>query len=118
MQQVIELAQIINANMQEWRENIWAWGKETRTAGEKMVTPRGGDSKPTRGRATAVWPTMQTGEVIINGETETCKTRHEVTTSEKELNKTKEVTELRDTKGDDEGNRGIARDTGDIPSRD
>ena len=113
----LEMKQIMEM-ITQMRDEMRAWGKETRTAGEKMATPHCGDSEATRGSATAVRSAIETGEVVINGETETCKTRHEVTTSEKELNKTKEVTELRDTKGDDEGNRGIARDTGDIPSRD
>jgi len=56
---------------------------EARTVECRMAAPRGGDSEPTRGSATAVRPAIKTGEVVINGETETCKTRHEVTEREK-----------------------------------
>ena len=47
-----------------------------------MATPRAATNE-LGGSATAVRPAMEAGEVIINGETEMCKTRHEVTTNEK-----------------------------------
>ena len=55
---------------------------ETRTAECIMAAPRAGANE-LRGSATAVRPAIKTCEVVINGETETCKTRHEVTEREK-----------------------------------
>ena len=48
-----------------------------------MAAPRGDTMEPARGSAMAVRPAIKTGEVVINGETETCKMRHEVTEREK-----------------------------------
>ena len=61
-----------------------------------MAAPCGGATKPTRS-ANCVQPAMETGKVgmtrdatTINGEIETCRTRHDGTTE-----KLKEVTEMK-----------------------
>ena len=64
-----------------------------------MAAPRGGATEPTRGSAICVGPVMETGKVgtrdatTIDGETETCRTRHEGVTE-----KLKEVTEMQELK--------------------
>ena len=62
---------------------------EMRTMDCKMVAPRGGTTEPTGRSANCVGPAMDTGEVgvtrdavTVNGETETCRVRHEGTTED------------------------------------
>ena len=88
----------MNARVDAMDADRQAWREGRRTMDCKMAEPRGRTNKSWG--ATAVRPSMEAGEVmtsdvIINGETKTCKTRHEVTASEKlKETKSQEETEV------------------------
>ena len=87
--------QALKGDMQTQRGEMQSMGLSLQASMKGiMAAPRGGPTEPTRS-VQCVWPVMETGkvgttsDVLIDGETETCRVRHEGTTE-----KTKEVTEI------------------------
>ena len=104
----------MDANMQTLRGEMQSMGLNLQAGQEAMRTgvrgimaaPRGRATEPTRGSANCVRPAMETGkvegtsDVTIDGETETCRVRHEGTTE-----KLKEVMETGDINRDKRDDR-------------